>query len=127
MLIAQGTHTFQIAGYGFNHVHVTRNRFNNDRSHFIAHPSLVVNEFAALPSFHIGWVALACAVLMLATQRRWPRGLLIVPPILMTVAVIVTANHYVVDVAASVAISLAALAVSSVSIRANPNAERPQR
>lgn len=97
------------------------------RSHFIAHPSLVVNRFAALPSFHIGWVALACAVLMLATQRRWLCGLLIVPPVLMTVAVIVTANHYVVDVAAGLAISLAGLAVSSVRIRANPNAERPQK
>lgn len=83
------------------------------RAHFIAHPSFLINKFAALPSFHIGWVTLAAAILMLATPSRWLRALTTLPPAVMAFAVIVTANHYVADVIAGIAICLGALTISS--------------
>ncbi len=89
------------------------------RSYFVAHPSLLINRFAALPSFHVGWVALASAVLMLSTRRRWLRSIALVPPFLMSLAVVVTGNHYIVDVVAGVGICLGALAI--VYVRAPDN------
>ena len=57
------------------------------------------NEFAAMPSMHVGWALLvAVAVVSLATSRwRW---LVVVHPIVTTLVVVVTANHYWTDVVA---------------------------
>ena len=41
-----------------------------DRSHGIAHPSFIINKFAALPSFHVGWVTLACVVIAMSITYR---------------------------------------------------------
>jgi hypothetical protein len=79
------------------------------RSHFIAHPSFLINNFAALPSFHVGWVALAGAVLALSATRPAVRILAMLPTAAMSVAVVVTGNHYVVDVIAGIAVCLGAL------------------
>jgi len=82
------------------------------RSHFIAHPSFLINEFAALPSFHVGWVALAGAVLALSATRPAVRILAMLPAAAMSVAVVVTGNHYVVDVIAGIAVCLGALTLA---------------
>lgn len=82
------------------------------RSNFIGHPDGFINEFAALPSFHVGWVALASAVLFLGAERRWLKVLLVVPPTLMAVAVVLTANHYLLDIVAGVGLSFFALALA---------------
>ena len=75
------------------------------RSNFIAYPSFVINKFAALPSFHVGWSALACFILAHLSDRRAAHVALAVPPALMSAAVVVTANHYIVDVGAGLALS----------------------
>lgn len=87
----------------------------SDRSHFIAYPSAFVNKFAAMPSFHIGWVALASVVWMLATDRRWLRCLIVILPVAMAIAVVATANHYVVDIIAGVALTLGSLVLAQAS------------
>ncbi len=78
----------------------------------IGHPSFLINKFAALPSFHVGWVALACTVLALGIRRRWVRSLMVGPPLLMTAAVVITGNHFIVDAVIGTAISLLALLVT---------------
>lgn len=79
------------------------------RHNFIAHPSWIINENAALPSFHVGWVVLS-AVLLVPLTRRWTvRILLLLPGVLMAATVVITANHYLVDIVAGIAISLAGL------------------
>jgi len=78
---------------------------SSHRSNFIAYPSFVINKFAALPSFHVGWSAMACFVLAKLSKRRIHHAALAVPPVLMSVAVVVTANHYIVDVVAGLALS----------------------
>ncbi|MGB3735033.1 MAG: phosphatase PAP2 family protein [Ilumatobacter sp.] len=87
------------------------------RSNFIGHPEGFINEFAALPSFHVGWVALASAVLFIAAERRWVRALLVLPTILMAVAVVLTANHYVIDIVAGVGLSMVSLLLASTLAR----------
>jgi len=79
------------------------------RHQFIAYPSWLINENAALPSFHVGWVVLS-AVLLIPLSRRWfVKALLTIPGIVMALTVIVTGNHYLVDIFAGIAISLAGL------------------
>jgi len=91
------------------------------RQHFIAHPSSFVNPYAALPSFHAGWVTLSALVLAAASRRWIVRAVALVPAALMAITVVVTANHYVVDVIAGIGLSLlgAALAVGLHRRRAN--------
>ncbi|MCU1344803.1 MAG: phosphatase family protein [Acidimicrobiia bacterium] len=76
------------------------------RQHYIAHPQALINKFAALPSFHAGWVALAGILLMMAGRHWSVRVVGAALGIFMPIAVVVTANHYVVDVVAGVALSL---------------------
>jgi len=67
----------------------------------------IADPFAALPSFHAGWVALAAVLVALATRRRSALILASIVAVAMCVAVVTTANHYVVDVISGVAVSLA--------------------
>ncbi len=58
--------------------------------------------YAAMPSLHVAWAAW-CTFAMLPTVRhRWLKALLVADPIVTTIVVIVTANHYFVDVVAGV-------------------------
>jgi hypothetical protein len=60
-------------------------------------PSMV-NEYAAMPSMHVGWSMLAGWLLYVASGRRWWVGALaIVHVLLMETVVVATGNHYVVD------------------------------
>jgi hypothetical protein len=76
----------------------------------VAHPSSFANEYAAMPSFHVGWSVLAGVVLSGVIRHRVLRWLALVPGVLMAATVVVTANHYVLDALAGVVVSLSALA-----------------
>ena len=70
-------------------------------------PPSLVNEYAAVPSFHVGWNVL----LVVALRPHLPKMLRLVAwisPIAMTVAVIITANHYLIDAVIGVALVFAA-------------------
>lgn len=56
----------------------------------------VSNQFAAMPSLHVGW-ALLIAVVVIRTAESWLRWATIAHPILTTLVVVVTANHYWID------------------------------
>ena len=66
------------------------------------------NQFAAMPSLHVGW-ALWCGW-MLATRAkaRWIRMAGMAYPILTVLVVMATANHYLIDAVAGAAVVLAA-------------------
>ena len=64
------------------------------------------NEFAAMPSLHVGWallIALA-ATRILKTPARW---LMLLHPILTTIVVVVTANHFWLDIIVGAILALA--------------------
>jgi hypothetical protein len=76
----------------------------------------MTNELAAMPSLHVGWAVWASwAVWSLAT-RLWVRVAAIVYSVITSVVVVATGNHYVLDVAAGIAV--AALSVAVVRWRA---------
>jgi hypothetical protein len=74
-----------------------------------------VNVYAAMPSMHVAWSVIA-GILFAASFgfRRWATVLAAAHPTLMAFAVIVTANHYLLDVVAG----LVVLAVAIVLVRA---------
>ena len=57
----------------------------------------ISNQYAAMPSLHFGWSSW-CALVMAPTfRRRWARGLMWAYPFVTLFAIVVTANHYVLD------------------------------
>ncbi|GAA1564042.1 phosphatase PAP2 family protein [Kribbella hippodromi] len=55
-----------------------------------------VNQFAAMPSLHVGWAALIALSMILITRSRW-RWLWLLHPLITFGVVVVTANHYWLD------------------------------
>jgi hypothetical protein len=65
------------------------------------------NQFAAMPSLHIGW-ALWCGVaIFLCAKQVWVRGLGLIYPICTLLVIVGTANHYIIDAVAGLAVFLA--------------------
>jgi hypothetical protein len=56
----------------------------------------VANQFAAMPSLHVGWAALIALSMILITRSRW-RWLWLLHPIITFAVVVITANHYWLD------------------------------
>jgi hypothetical protein len=75
----------------------------------VAHPGLLVNRYAAMPSFHVGWMLLAAVVVRPALPRRPFQIIPFVMAALMVATVVVTANHYIVDAAAGILVSMVGL------------------
>ena len=77
-------------------------------------PPALTNEYASMPSLHFGWNLLVGLVLALTLRRPAAYAFAALMPLAMALTVVVTANHYVVDVAAGGAIVLLALAVAVI-------------
>jgi membrane-associated phospholipid phosphatase len=72
------------------------------------------DEFAAMPSLHLAWATwVAVVVIVMLGSRRW-RWLAVLYPLTTATAVVVTANHFVLDVVAGVAVALGAAMVSGL-------------
>lgn len=56
----------------------------------------LANQFAAMPSLHVGWAFLVAVFLIRAIRSRW-RWLWIAHPVITFAVVVVTANHYWMD------------------------------
>lgn len=59
--------------------------------------SAMVNEYAAMPSLHFGWVLLLATAVVAVAHNRAVRAVAIAAPALMLVAIVLTGNHYIVD------------------------------
>ncbi len=85
-------------------------------------PAALVNEYAAMPSFHAGWNLMLGIELFRSTRNPALRGFAIAMPAAMAFAVVATANHYVLDVfAGALAVSLALLALTLFERRRRPS------
>jgi len=64
----------------------------------VLQPPALVNQYAAMPSLHVGWDLLV-GLAVLAAAGSWAvRAVGAAMPLLMAVATVLTANHYVLDV-----------------------------
>jgi hypothetical protein len=71
----------------------------------------IANQFAAMPSLHVGW-ALLIAVVVIRTTSSPLRWVTLVHPFITVVVVVATANHYWVDAIAAAVLLAVALAVT---------------
>jgi hypothetical protein len=70
----------------------------------------LTNQFAAMPSLHIGWALVVAITLIRCTRTRW-RWLWVVHPTVTTLVVVATANHYWADGAAAAVLAAGAVAI----------------
>jgi membrane-associated phospholipid phosphatase len=78
----------------------------------VLQPPAFTNIYAAMPSLHVGWDLLMGIAIATVARHRVMRLVGVLLPALMAVAVVVTANHYVVDVVAGASVALAGLVVA---------------
>jgi hypothetical protein len=57
----------------------------------------VSNQYAAMPSMHIGWSTWCALVLVPLLRRRWAKVLAGIYPLLTLLCIVVTGNHYWID------------------------------
>jgi hypothetical protein len=76
-------------------------------------PPGLTNQYAAFPSLHVGWNVLLGIVVFTATRSRVVRLAAVVGPLAMAFSVVATANHFVVDVGAGIAVILIGLMVAT--------------
>ncbi len=66
------------------------------------------NQFAAMPSMHVGWAVLVALVLWSASSRPWVRIAGVSHAVITSTVVIVTANHFMLDVLIGAGLALLA-------------------
>jgi membrane-associated phospholipid phosphatase len=78
----------------------------------VLQPPAFVNQYAAMPSLHVGWDLLVGLTIVSVATAAWLRMVGRLMPVLMAVATVATANHYLLDAVAGVAFALAGLAAA---------------
>ncbi|MEM7094070.1 MAG: phosphatase PAP2 family protein [Actinomycetota bacterium] len=73
----------------------------------------VSNQYAAMPSLHIGWALWCTLILVPRLHSPWGKGAAIAYPFLTLFAIVVTANHYWIDGIGGVLVVAIGWAVSS--------------
>lgn len=79
----------------------------------------VANQFAAMPSLHVGWAVLIAVVMIAISRSRW-RWLWAAHPVVTILVVTVTANHYWLDGLVAVGLLVPAMIVARRGIRNAP-------
>jgi membrane-associated phospholipid phosphatase len=69
----------------------------HSNSYRVMQPPSLVNQYAAMPSLHAGWDLLMGIAIVSSASRRAVRALGFVLPVLMYLAIVLTANHYFTD------------------------------
>jgi hypothetical protein len=72
----------------------------------------IANQYAAMPSLHMAWALWCGAIIARNTRRQWIKLLGLLYPLVTALVVLATANHYLLDVLAGVAIWLAATGIT---------------
>lgn len=75
-------------------------------------PPGLTNQYAAFPSLHFGWNLLLGIVVFNATTHLFLRAFAIVGPPAMAAAVVLTANHFVLDIVGGIAVVLVGYALA---------------
>jgi hypothetical protein len=68
------------------------------------------NQIAAMPSLHFAWAMIAAIAVVSVLSSRW-RWVVVVHPVLMTLSIIATANHWWIDAAAAAFLVVAGIAL----------------
>lgn len=77
-------------------------------SYHILQPPSLVNQFAAVPSFHVGWNVLVTMAVFHAIPNRDIRYVAVLGNVAMVSSVVLTGNHYLLDAVAGIAVVVVA-------------------
>ena len=98
---------------------------NESSSYRALQPPGLTNQYAAFPSLHLGWNIVVGIVLILVATHVAVRVFAIVGPLAMSLAVVATANHFVLDVVGGLVVVAIGLAVAfALGRRATATLER---
>ncbi|MGZ4682470.1 MAG: phosphatase PAP2 family protein [Acidimicrobiales bacterium] len=64
----------------------------------------ISNQYAAMPSLHVAWSLWCALVLIPRLRHRWAKVLVALYPLTTVFAIVVTANHYLLDAVGGVAV-----------------------
>ncbi len=78
----------------------------------VLQPPGFTNQYAAMPSLHVGWDLLVGLAVFCVATTVVMRTVGLLMPVLMTAATVMTANHYVLDVIAGAALALVGWAIA---------------
>jgi hypothetical protein len=81
------------------------------------------NPYAAVPSMHMGYAALIGVVTFMLARAPWLRILAVAYPVLVFLTITVTANHFVIDALAGIAV----MGLGSAVVAAWAHLHRPAR
>ena len=84
------------------------------------------NQFAAMPSLHIGWALWSAIVVANLARRRWVRIAAILYPIATLFVIVGTANHFVLDAVGGAVVVTLGFAVERALSGRSPFASHPQ-
>ena len=93
-------------------------------SYRVLQPPAFVNQYAAMPSLHFGWDLLIGLMLFWHARTTVLRAIGLLMPIAMYAAIVLTANHYLVDGVVGGAVALTGLTVAVRWQKAHPAARR---
>jgi hypothetical protein len=71
-----------------------------------------VNPYAAMPSLHYGWAVLVGGVLFWTTSNPWVRALALLLPVGQFLAIVFSANHFVLDAFAGLGVAVLGLLIA---------------
>jgi hypothetical protein len=78
----------------------------------VLQPPAFVNQYAAVPSLHVGWNLLIGIFVVRYARRTVLRVIGALLPMAMTASVVLTANHYVIDAVLGAIVALTGLVVA---------------
>lgn len=79
------------------------------------------NPYAAVPSMHVGFALMLAIPMVRMTRRTWAKALWVVYPLVVSLVVVVTANHWIFDAVAGAAVAVvSAVAAQTIFARVRP-------
>jgi hypothetical protein len=111
-----------LVGAGFSDVVASTHAFGSWHTGSLASEA---NQLAAMPSLHIAWAVWCTLALWRLSKRPWLRLLAVVYPVLTTLVVLATGNHFLLDALAGLLTTIVAVLV--VKAGANISGEQPRR
>lgn len=84
------------------------------------------NPVAAMPSLHVGMAPVVAWALWKLTPFLWSKLLGLLYPVLVAVSIVVTGNHFILDIAGGLAVVLPAAAIAALLQHPPRRAHRPR-
>lgn len=82
------------------------------KAYRVLQPPALVNQYAAVPSLHFGWNLLIAIAVASSWRNVLAWSFAVIMPVVMFFAVVLTANHYILDAVAGAAVALTGLLIA---------------